>query len=113
MTNGSSPATNADLDIFLYKGTGSGKTATTYSSEGITGTESFVLPSTLTDGDYTITVDHLDILANGSMSFVFKAESGSKTYNVSNIAFTTTDDNKEKDMMKVTKSGNKFTVTKL
>lgn len=107
--------TNAinDLDIYLWKGTGTSKTVTAYYSDGSTTTENFVFPSNLADGDYTISVDFYDIQANGNLNFAFKAASGTKTYNISNIAFTTANDGQENDLIKITKSGNKFTITKL
>jgi hypothetical protein len=114
INDGSAPNTFADLDIFLYSGTGSNKILTTYGSDASnTSSEMFTFPSTLADGDYTVTVSHFTVIKPGTMSFTFQAATGTKTHNVNNIPFVVADDSIEKDMIKIVKLGNKFTVTKI
>lgn len=114
MNDGSAPDQGADLDIALYKGTGANKVATTYFSDGFTATETFNVISSLADGDYTIAVQYYNIQATGGkMNFSFDGMTANKKFEIKGIAFVQADNDNEKDLVKISKSGNKFTITKL
>ena len=114
-TSTATSPSNIDLDIYLYQGTGSNKTSTNYYSNSSTGSsETFTLPNTLADGDYTVTVDYFDVPAAGKINFSFAGNSANgATYSINDVNFTTTQDGTEPDVIKINKSGNKYTVTKL
>ncbi len=120
------PAGNMDLDIYLYSGTGSSKTMTSYGGDLSTGSEeTFEMPNSLADGEYTITVVYFDVPAvnsttpsSGAINLDFSpANSSSATgkghYTISGINFTSNDDQTEKELVKFVKKGNEFTFTKL
>jgi hypothetical protein len=64
------------------------------------------------DGDYTLTVDHFNVQSNGTYTLTINGLSVSKPWELKNIAFTTSDDT-EKMVVRINKSGNKYTLTKL
>ena len=115
MNDQSSPSSNADLDLYLYKGTGANMQATSYYSDDVnTSSESFILPASLEDGDYTLAVDYFEVISNGKQHFTFTGTSSSAdSYSIHDVAFTTTDENTEKNKILISKSGNKFTITQL
>jgi hypothetical protein len=112
--NSGGTATATDLDVELYKGTGASKVSTGYGSSSFTDFENFDMPGSLTDGDYTISVSYYTVTENGKMNFVFKGlATPASVYEVKDIAFSTTDEDAEKDIIRINKSGNKYTFTKL
>lgn len=108
-----SSAANSDIDIYLYKGTGVNKVPTQYFSDGVSTSETFNLISSLADGDYTITGDFINVAANGKMNFSFDGMAVAKKYEIKGIVFTTAQAGIEKDLIKINKSGNKYTITQL
>src|SRR5215218_2654172 len=66
--NGTTATFNTDIDVELYKGTGLNKLPTSYESTNFTSFESFNIPSTLEDGDYTIVIDFYEVAADGKMN---------------------------------------------
>jgi len=114
INDGSNNVSNADLDLYLYKGTGNNKIPTAYySDETSVAQETFTISSVESDGDYTLSVDHLNILKNGKMHFYFNGSSSNKQYTKRDVSFTTADNGKEKDMIRINKTGNKFTFIKI
>jgi hypothetical protein len=108
-----STAANSDIDITLYKGTGANKVPTAYFSDGSTAIETFNLISTLADGDYTITTETYNVSSAGKMNFSFDGLTAAKKYEIKGIVFTSAQANTERDLIKINKSGNKYTITPL
>lgn len=114
INDGSNNVSNADLDLYLYKGMGTNKIPTAYySDETSVAHETFTISSVESDGDYTLSVDHLNILKNGKMHFYFNGSASNKQFAIRDVSFTTADNGKEKDMIRVNKTGNKFSFIKI
>ena len=112
--NGGGTALGTDIDMELYKGTGATKVSTGISASSSTAFESFVMPASLEDGDYTIEVDYYDLSDAGKMNFTFQGNSNANlTYEIKDIAFALSENFDTKDVIRINKSGNKFTITKL
>ena len=111
---GGGTATATDIDMELYKGTGANKISTGFESTSGTGFESFVMPASIEDGDYTLEVTYYDLTDAGKMNFTFQGNSNANLmYEIKDIAFSTTENFDSKDVIRINKSGNKFTVSKL
>jgi hypothetical protein len=111
--NSGNAVDSADLDLVLYQGTGANLMPTNITSEFTDSFELIVMPSDLLDGEYTIAVDHYDVIRGGMMTLTFQGMGGSKKYDISGKTFVETDEGSETYVAKVKKSGNKFTITAL
>lgn len=109
-TDGTDPYAT-DLDVYLYQGTNT-TNEVAYSAENAT-FENFDVSPTLADGDYNLTVEHFTVSKNGTYTLTVKGKTVNKTYELRNKAFTTANDGQEISVLKISKSGNKFTFTNL
>jgi hypothetical protein len=114
VTDGSNSIANADLDLILYQGSGANKLPTNITSMDSVNFEHFRIPSTLLDGEYTVTADFFDIDKNGNLSVLFEGSSTPKRYEIPNAAaFTTGYQGQERDLARIQKTGNSFVVIRL
>lgn len=117
VTDGTSATTFVDLDLYLVKGniTQESQLATAELvdlSDNSSNFETASFLSTLADGDYTVVIEYFDLQKPGKYTLSFKGTASGKIYAVSDIAFTVAEDGAVKFPVKITKAGQKFTVTK-
>ncbi len=117
LTDATSATAFVDLDLYLVKGniTQESQLATAELvdlSDNSSNFETASFLSTLADGDYTVVIEYFDLQKPGKYTLSFKGTASGKIYAVSDIAFTVAEDGAVKFPVKITKAGQKFTVTK-
>lgn len=120
LNDNSSATVGADIDVLLVKGniTSESQLGTltvadviAYSDNDLN-FETVTLLSSLPDGDYSIILEYYEILTPGKYTIRFKGTASGKIYTIADIAFTVAEDGAVKFPAKITKAGQKFTVTK-
>jgi len=108
--SGTAPNSSVDLDMEIVKS--SDLMNAVAASQNEDEFEEMVMASVLPDGDYILAVDHFTVTQSGTYKLTVKGVSGTKILEFTN-PFTTADDEVNKQVLKIVKAGNKFTVTKL
>ncbi|HEX6332786.1 MAG TPA: hypothetical protein VFZ78_01090 [Flavisolibacter sp.] len=113
LTDGSTATSFVDIDVYVYRSSDL-STEIAYGTQTSTFEQVNLTNAILTtDGDYTVTVDYYDLNKNGNWTLTVNGLSVSKPYTIANRAFTTAEDGQEKQVLKISKSGNKYTLTNL
>ncbi|NCU06119.1 MAG: hypothetical protein GXC73_19345 [Chitinophagaceae bacterium] len=120
LTDNSSATVGADIDVILIKGniTQESQLATLTASDLIDYSdngdnfETMTLPSTLPDGDYSLVFEYYDIQKAGKYNIRFKGTASGKIYTIADVAFSVAEDGAIKFPAKITKAGQKFTISK-
>lgn len=117
LTDGTSATAFVDLDLYLVKGNITQESQLTTAelvdlSDNSANFETASFLSTIADGDYTIVIDYFDLQKPGKYTLTFKGKASGKIYAVADIAFTVSEDGSVKFPVKITKAGQKFTITK-
>jgi len=108
--SGTAPNSAVDLDMLVVKS--SDLLNPVAYSQNEDEFEELTVSSAVADGDYTLVVDHFTVTQNGTYKLTAKGVGGTKILEFTN-SFSTADDEEAKQVLKISKSGNKFTVTKL
>ncbi|RXK58096.1 hypothetical protein ESA94_18970 [Lacibacter luteus] len=119
LTDNSSATVGADIDVLLVKGniTSESQLAALPISDLIdysdndSDFETMNLPSSLADGDYSVILDYYDIQKAGKYTIRFKGTASGKIYSFADVAFAVAEDGSTKFPVRITKSGQKFTVS--
>lgn len=74
--------------------------------------ETMNLSGSLADGDYSVILDYYDIQKAGKYTIRFKGTASGKIYTIADVAFAVAEDGSTKFPVRITKAGQKFTVTK-
>jgi hypothetical protein len=113
LNDASDPFTN-DLDFYVYKGAGASKENNTVASGG--GSSSFENDDLLNgepDGEYTLDIEYYNVAKSGKFNVVLNGIAGSVIYSLNSNNFTVAGDGARFDLIKITKAGTKYTITKL
>lgn len=114
LTDGSSALAGADIDFYVYKGVGTAKEfIPVVEADNSTAFEDENFLNALADGDYTLEIDYFEILKNGKFNLVFKAMGSDRAYSLNDNSFTTANHEQFFDFAKISKTGTKYTFTKL
>lgn len=120
LTDNTSATVGADIDTYLVKGniTSESQLGTLpqtdlidFSDNG-SDFETMRLSSSLADGDYSVILEYFDIQKAGKYNIRFKGTASGKVYSITDVSFTVAEDGSLKFPAKITKAGQKFTVTK-
>ncbi|HLO39031.1 MAG TPA: hypothetical protein VK173_11085 [Lacibacter sp.] len=120
LTDNTSATVGADIDTYLVKGniTSESQLGTLTAADLIdfsdngSDFETMTLSSSLPDGDYSVFLEYFDIQKAGKYNIRFKGTASGKVYTIADIAFVVAEDGAIKFPAKITKAGQKFTVTK-
>ncbi len=117
LTDATSATTFVDLDLYLFKGNITQESQISTAelvdlSDNSNNFETASFLSTLADGDYSIVIDYYDLQKPGKYTLSFKGTASSKIYSIADISFTVAEDGAVKFPVKITKAGQKFTITK-
>jgi len=120
LTDNSSATVGADIDTYLVKGNIASQSQFLALSQSdlvdfgdnSTDFETMTLASSLPDGDYSIVLEYYDIQKAGKYNIRFKGTASSKVYTISDVSFAVAEDGSLKFPVRITKAGQKFTVTK-
>ena len=120
LNDNSSATVGADLDVVLVRGNitsesqfaGLSLADIIDFSDNSGDFETMKILSSLPDGDYSVIIDYYDIKKAGRYTIRFKGSASGKIYTIADIAFTVAEDGSVKFPVKITKAGQKFTITK-
>jgi hypothetical protein len=120
LTDNTSATVGADIDTYLVKGNITSESQlnslpTTdlidFSDNG-SDFETMTLLSSLPDGDYSVVLDYYDIQKAGKYNIRFKGTASGKIHTIADVAFAVAEDGSIKFPARITKAGQKFTITK-
>jgi hypothetical protein len=120
LTDNSAATVSVDVDTYLVKGniTSESQLALLPQSDLIdfsdngSDFETMTLLSSLPDGDYSIVLEYYEILKPGKYTIRFKGTASGKIYTIADVAFSVPEEGSLKFPARITKAGQKFTITK-
>jgi hypothetical protein len=120
LTDNSTATVGADIDTYLVKGNITSESQLLalpqsdlidFSDNG-SDFETMTLSSSLADGDYSVILEYYDIQKAGKYNIRFKGTASGKVYTITDVSFAVAEDGSLKFPVRITKAGQKFTVTK-
>ena len=117
LNDGTTATTWSDLDLYFIRGDINSEAQINISniadaSANDDSFEKITLTNNLSDGDYSLVVDYFDLSKPGKYSVSFKGTTSGRIYSINDISFTVAENGDVKFPAKITKAGQKFTVTK-